>query len=181
MIRDAVPLDDAARIAQIYNHYVLHDTATFEVEPVGEAAMAARMATVQGSGLPWIVTSDSLGVTGFAYAAPFRDREAYRYTLEVTVYLDRAETGRGLGSALYRELLRRVRAMPPGRHAPAHSLVAVIALPHPASVALHESLGFEHAGTVRQAGRKFDRWIDVGYWQYVTPGDNTLAPADETA
>jgi len=165
MIRDALAMDDAERIAQIYNHYVLHDTATFEVDPVGEAAMASRIASVQDAGLPWIVTVDALGVVGFAYASPFRERAAYRHTLEVTVYLDRGETGRGLGTALYRELLRRVDNLPAGRHAPAHSLVSQIALPHPASVALHEALGFEHRGTVREAGLKFDRWIDVGYWQ----------------
>lgn len=165
MIRAADPKTDAHRLAEIYNHYVLHDTATFEMTEVSASAMSARVAKVQALGLPWLVTVDSLGPTGFAYAAPFRERAAYRWTLEVTVYVDRAETGRGVGTALYRELFRQLAALPPGAHTPAHSLVAVIALPHPASVALHESFGFEHAGTVREAGRKFDRWIDVGYWQ----------------
>jgi len=165
MIRDAVPMRDAERLAQIYNHYVEHDTATFEMEPVGEAAMATRVATVQAEGLPWIVASDALGIVGYAYAGLFKERAAYRHTLEVTVYLDRGETGRGLGTSLYRELLRRIRELPEGGHGPVHSLIAIIALPHEASVALHESLGFVHIGTVLEAGLKFDRWIDVGYWQ----------------
>jgi len=167
MMRAADPMADAERLAAIYNYYVLHDTATFETVEVSAETMAARIAKVHALGLPWIVTDDSLGATGFACAAPFRDRAAYNWTLEVTVYLDRAETGRGLGSGLYRELFRQLAALPPGPHAPVHSLVAVVALPHPSSVAIHESFGFEHAGTVREAGRKFDRWIDVGYWQKV--------------
>lgn len=167
MIRAADPEIDAQRLAEIYNHYVRTDTATFETVEISADTMAARIAKVQGLGLPWIVTDDSLGATGFAYAAPFRDRAAYSWTLEVTVYLDRAETGRGLGTALYRELFRQLSELPPGPHSPVHSLMAVIALPHPTSVAIHESFGFDHVGTVREAGRKFDRWIDVGYWQKV--------------
>lgn len=165
VIRDAVPETDAARLADIYNHYVLHDTATFELEPAAVEAMGARVARVHSLGLPWIVAEDAEGVAGFAYAAPYRDRAAYAYTLETTVYLEQGRRRQGLGTALYRELLARLRALPDGPHAPVHSLMAVIALPHPSSVALHEALGFEHVGTIRDAGRKFDRWVDVGFWQ----------------
>ncbi len=165
MIRDALPMDDAERIAEIYNHYVTHDIATFEVDQIGGAAMANRIAAVQDAGLPWIVATDALGVVGYAYASPFQVRAAYRHTLSVSVYLDRAERGHGLGRSLYAELVHRVGQLTEGPHAPVHSLVAVIALPNPASVAVHEAFGFTHRGTLADAGRKFDGWIDVGYWQ----------------
>ncbi|MDN4476042.1 N-acetyltransferase family protein [Demequina sp. SYSU T00192] len=165
MIRDAVPAADAARIAEIYGHYVTHDTATFETEPVSADDIWARIAGVQDRGLPWIVAETDGRVVGYAYAAPFRDRAAYRHTLETTVYLDADARRAGTGSALYAALLDRLRTLEGSAHAPVHSVMAVIALPHPGSVALHERLGFQHVGTVADAGFKLDRWIDVGYWQ----------------
>lgn len=165
MIRDALPVDDAARLAEIYNFYVAGDAATFEVDPIDETAMATRVSAVQGAGLPWVVATDVLGIVGYAYAAPFHERAAYAHTVTTSVYLDRAERGRGLGTTLYAEVLRRLESLATGPHAPVHSAIALIALPNPASVALHESLGFTHAGTLAQAGFKLDRWIDVGYWQ----------------
>jgi phosphinothricin acetyltransferase len=166
MLRDAVPLQDSARLAEIYNFYVETDTATFEVTPIGEAVMANRVAAVQDAGLPFIVATDSLGIAGYAYAAPFLERAAYAHTVTCSVYVDRAARGRGLGKALYTELLRRVAVVDSGPHAPVHSVVALIALPNDASVALHESVGFRHTGTIDEVGRKFDRWLDVGYWQF---------------
>ena len=170
MIRDAVPMKDAARLAEIYNFYIETDTATFEVEPIGEAIMASRVAAVQAAGLPFLVATDVLGVVGLAYVSAFRDRAAYVHTLSVSVYVDRASRGQGLGRQLYQELFRRVAAVDEGPHAPVHSLMGLIALPNDASVALHESFGFRHKGTIQEVGRKFDRWIDVGYWQ-VSVGD----------
>ncbi|WP_062318651.1 GNAT family N-acetyltransferase [Demequina maris] len=165
MIRDADPAADAARIAEIYDHYVAHDTATFETEPVSADEMWARIARVQDRGLPWIVAEEGGRVLGYAYAGPFRDRAAYRHTLESTVYLDADARRAGTGTALYSALLERLRTLDGTAHAPVHSVMGVIALPHPGSVALHERLGFRHVGTVADAGFKLDRWIDVGYWQ----------------
>jgi len=170
MLRDAVPMEDAARLAEIYNFYIETDTATFEVDPIGEAIMASRVAAVQAAGLPYLVATDVLGVVGYAYASPFHERAAYAHTLNCSVYVDRRSRGEGIGRQLYQELLRRVAGVSDGPHAPVHSLVAGIALPNDASVALHEALGFRHKGTIAEVGRKFDRWIDVGYWQ-VTVGD----------
>ena len=104
-------MDDAARVAEIYNKEITTNTATFEVEPLGEAVMANRMAAVQTAGLPFIVATDVLGVIGYAYAAPFHDRAAYVHTLTCSVYLDAASRGRGMGRALYEELIRRVRTL----------------------------------------------------------------------
>lgn len=162
---------DAERITEIYNSYVRTDIATFEVDEVGEAAMANRVAAVQAAGLPWIVATDVLGVVGYAYASPFHERAAYARTLTSSVYLDPASRGRGLGTALYRELLRRVAEVDGPPHGPVHSVIALIALPNDASVRLHESLGFRHTGTIEQAGRKFERWLDVGYWQKLVAAD----------
>ena len=114
MIRDALPMQDAERIAEIYNHYVAHDIATFEVDEIGGAVMANRIAAVQAAGLPWIVATDALGVVGYAYASPFHDRAAYRHTVTTSVYLDRAERGHGLGRSLYAELLPRVELIERG-------------------------------------------------------------------
>lgn len=165
VIRDARPEDDAAAVAAIYEHYVLHDTATFETEPPDVSVMQGRIESVLARGLPYLVAEVDGKVAGYAYAGPFRDRAAYRFTLESTIYLAPDVRRAGLGTALYAELLARLRALTGSAHAPVHSLMGVIALPHPASVALHERLGFQHVGTVRDAGFKFERWIDVGYWQ----------------
>ncbi|WP_062313326.1 GNAT family N-acetyltransferase [Demequina rhizosphaerae] len=165
MIRDAVPAADAARIAEIYGHYVAHDTATFETEPVSTDEIWARIARVQERGLPWLVAEADGRVVGYAYAAPFRDRAAYRHTLETTIYLDPFARRIGLGTTLYTSLLDRLRGLQDTDHAPVRSVMGVIALPHPGSVTLHERLGFRHVGTIADAGFKLDRWIDVGYWQ----------------
>jgi phosphinothricin acetyltransferase len=165
MIRDAEPMRDAARLAEIYNFYVETDTATFEVEPIGEAAMAQRVAAVQAADLPWIVATDAIGIAGYAYAAPFHERAAYAHTVTCSVYIDRAARGRGLGRALYASLLERVADIAEGTHSPVHTVVALIALPNDASVALHEAVGFVHKGTIEAVGYKLGRWLDVGYWQ----------------
>ena len=169
MVRQVNPDSDAPRLAQIYNHYVATDTATFEVDPVEPATMAARARSVQAAGLPYLVATDALGVVGFAYAAAFHERAAYRHTLTCSVYVDRAAHGTGVGRALYTELLRRIAAVHEGPHAPVRAVVALIALPNDASVALHESMGFVKSGHLEAVGQKFGRWIDVGYWQYMLP------------
>jgi phosphinothricin acetyltransferase len=163
-------MEDALRLAEIYNFYVETDTATFEVEPVGEARMAQRVAAVQAADLPYLVATDALGVVGFAYAAPFHDRAAYAHTVTCSVYVDKAARGEGHGRALYTELLRRIAGVATGPHAPIRTVVALIALPNEGSVALHEAVGFTHRGTLDRVGYKLGRWLDVGYWQ-VSVGD----------
>ncbi len=158
MIRDAAPAD-AAAVAAIYNHYIEHSIATFEVDLLGDDDMRARIAKTQGAGYPWLVWDESGDVRGYAYAGQFRERAAYRYSAEVTVYLAPDAARQGIGSALYGELIARLRADG------THLLVGMIALPNAASVGLHESLGFTLVGTFSEIGRKFDRWIDVGFWQ----------------
>lgn len=157
-IRSATPADGEA-LARIYNHYVRETIITFEEEAVTGAEMAARLARVQGGGLPWLVAEDDEGVAGYAYATPWKARAAYRFAVESTIYLDPARTGRGLGRPLYEALLDALRA------GGFHTAVGGIALPNPASIALHERLGFVKVAHFREVGFKFGRWIDVGYWQ----------------
>jgi phosphinothricin acetyltransferase len=158
MIRDAAPADGAA-VAAIYNHYIERTVITFEVDALGDDDMRARIAKVQSAGYPWLVWAEAGEVRGYAYASQFRDRAAYEHSAEATVYLAPGATRRGIGSALYGELVSRLRA------SGTHLVVGGIALPNEASVALHESLGFTRVGTFSEIGRKFDRWIDVGFWQ----------------
>jgi len=157
MIRAATPAD-AEAICGIYNHYVRETIVTFEEQPVLPAEMAERIVRVTATH-PWLVEEHDGRLRGYAYASVWRPRASYRYSTEGTIYLAPDCVGRSLGTALYGDLLSLVRA------AGAHTIVGALALPNPASVALHEKLGFEKAAELREVGRKFDRWIDVGYWQ----------------
>jgi L-amino acid N-acyltransferase YncA len=162
MIRTATTAD-AASICAIYNHYVLETTITFEEAVIPPAEMANRMEETLAS-LPWLVCGDPAGIHGFAYASKWKGRCAYRHSAEVTVYLDPKFTGQGLGSRLYEALLMDLRQRT------LHAVIGGIALPNPASIALHERLGFRKVAHFEQVGWKFGQWIDVGYWQLLLPG-----------
>jgi L-amino acid N-acyltransferase YncA len=158
MIRDAEPRD-AAAIAAIYGHYVLTTTISFEEVPPTADEMAQRIRAVQDGKLPWLVVELDGIVAGYAYATKWKERSAYRFSVETSVYLDAAAHGRGLATALYERLLEVLRV------AGIHSAIGGIAQPNAASVRLHEKFGFEPVAMFREVGRKFDRWVDVGYWQ----------------
>jgi len=157
-IRPATSLD-AARICAIYNHYVTTTTVSFEEDPVGEPEMARRIADVAAAGLPWLVLEVDGELAGYAYATKWRVRPAYRYSVESSVYLDRAFSGRGFGRRLYGALLDRLRA------SGLHLVIGGIALPNDASAGLHEALGFRKVAHFSEVGQKFGRWLDVGYWE----------------
>lgn len=157
-IRAAVAAD-AVAIAAIYNHYVRETVVTFEEEPVAVDAIAARIGQVAAAGLPWLVAERAGVVVGFAYAAPWKERTAYRYSVECTVYLAPGLEGRGIGSALYSALFERLE------QAGIHAVIAGIALPNERSVALHENFGMTKVAQFKEVGFKFGRWVDVGYWQ----------------
>jgi L-amino acid N-acyltransferase YncA len=157
-LRWASPLD-AASICAIYNHYVATTTVSFEEDLVLEAEMAGRIADVVGAGLPWLALDVDGELVGYAYATKWRARSAYRHSVESTIYLDPAFTGRGHGRLLYAALLDELR-----RRA-LHLVVAGIAQPNAGSVGLHEALGFTKAAHFTEVGMKFGRWVDVGYWQ----------------
>lgn len=150
---------DAASVALIYNHYVTKTTATFETEPVHPAVMADRIKQCRGLGLPWLLAEQEGSVLGYAYAVPWKPRQAYRHSCETTIYMRDEQIGRGIGTRLYAALLERLEALG------CHTAIGGIALPNPASVALHETLGFEKMAHFREVGFKLNRWVDVGYWQ----------------
>jgi L-amino acid N-acyltransferase YncA len=152
---------DATSIADMYNHYILNTAISFEEQAVTAADMAQRFEDVQVAGLPWLVMEDDGELIGYAYASRWRVRAAYRFSVESTVYLLPGKTGKGAGAQLYAALLERLRG------SGCHTVIGGIALPNPASVALHEKLGFKQVARFQDVGFKFDRWIDVGYWQIV--------------
>lgn len=158
---------DADALARIYNHYIRETVITFEIDEVDADVMAGRVAKVHAAGLPWLVAADDATVVGYAYAAAYRERAAYVHALETSVYLDPEACGRGIGTALFEKLFALLKTLDSGTsvHAPVHAIVGGIALPNDASIALHERFGMTHLGTFTEVGRKFDRWIDVGYWQ----------------
>ena len=157
MIRQAT-MDDAAQLCDIYNHYVLETPITFEEQPVTIEDMVQRIQDTLQS-LPWLVWDQGQRLLGFCYASKWKGRCAYRYSLESTVYLRPDAVGRGVGSQLYGALLDELRQRQ------FHTVIGGIALPNPASVALHEKYGFEKVAQFKQVGNKFGEWIDVGYWQ----------------
>lgn len=159
MIRSA-RVEDATQLCEIYNHYVLHTPITFEEEAVSTAEMRDRLRETMAS-LPWLVWDEGEHVLGYCHASKWKGRCAYRYSVETTVYLRPDQGRRGIGTALYGELIGKLKEQG------FHTALGGIALPNAASVALHERLGFEKVAQLREVGRKFGQWIDVGYWQLV--------------
>ncbi len=157
MIRFATP-DDATRICAIYNHFVQHTAITFEEQPVPPETMRQRILEITAA-LPWLVCEKEGELQGFCYARKWKARSAYRYSVESTIYLHPESTRRGIGSQLYGTLLDDLRGKG------LHVVMGGIALPNQGSVALHEKLGFRNVAHFKQVGWKFNRWIDVGYWQ----------------
>lgn len=157
MIRLVTP-EDAPAICDIYNHFVEHTTITFEERPVGPEEMRQRIVEIV-SAMPWLVWVEESQVQGFCYASKWKGRCGYRYSVESTIYLRRGSIRRGVGTQLYRALLDELHRKG------LHVVIAGIALPNQASVALHEKLGFRNVARFEQVGWKFNQWIDVGYWQ----------------
>ena len=147
---------DLAAITRIYAWNVAHGSGTFELDAPSPEEMERRRGDVLAKGLPWLVAEIDGVVAGYAYAGPFRPRPAYRFTVEDSVYLAPEAVGRGVGRLLLAELLARCEA------AGARQMLAVIGdSANAASIGLHRALGFEPAGTLRAAGWKFERWLDV--------------------
>ena len=157
LIRDATP-EDVTAICQIYNHYVAKTIITFEETPVSEAEMMGRMEEVKQQ-YPWIVYEADGKVLGYAYGSRWKGRCAFRFAVESTVYLSAEATGGGIGTALYEELLDRLRVLE------LHTVIGGIALPNPASIALHEKMGMTKVAHFPEVGYKQGQWLDVGYWQ----------------
>jgi L-amino acid N-acyltransferase YncA len=163
-IRDADPERDAAACAAIYAPSVEAAPTSFEERAPDAAEMARRIAAAVATHA-WLVAEHGGEVVGYACARPFEERSAYRWTASVSVYVAPEQVGRGVGRALYEELFAGLRARG------FRMACAGITLPNPASVALHERLGFVQSGVGREVGWKLGAWRDVGYYQL------ELAPA----
>ena len=155
-VRPAIE-DDLARVREIVNYYIENTDFNFRTEPQSVDEWRSQWERLHHR-FPWLVATDDQ-VVGVAYAAPWNDRAAYQWTVEATIYVDFSTQRRGVGDALYTELLARLR------RDGFHSAVAVIALPNEASVRLHERHGFVWTGGLVEAGYKRDAWHDVGFWQ----------------
>lgn len=158
MIRLA-KLSDAKCIADIYNYYVENTFVTFEEDIVSEQEMRHRIESKLKK-YCFLVWEEEGKILGYAYADEWKTRCAYEYTVESSVYLNKDAAGRGIGTKLYEHLLEQLKEKG------IHIVLAGIAIPNDASIALHEKLGFEKTGQLKEVGFKAGRWIDVGYWQY---------------
>jgi L-amino acid N-acyltransferase YncA len=155
----AAKQDDAAAVAEIYAPYVRDTTVTFEVDPPEADVMARRISSALEM-YPWLVAENSEGqVVGYAYAGRHRERPAYRWTIDTTIYIDRAHRRAGVGTRLYMSLLDILRGQG------FRSAFAEIVLPNPGSVGLHERMGFKEIGIHHDVGFKLESWCDIGYWR----------------
>jgi len=162
---------DAAAVAAIYGHHVRHGLGTFEEVPPSEDEMAQRMAVVLELGLPYLVMEDAGRVLGFSYASAFRQRAAYRYTAEESVYIHPDHLAQGIGKALVAEVISRCETLG------LRQLVAVIGDSQNAgSIGLHRSLGFLEIGVGRGFGFKHGRWVDIVQMQKPLNGGDATPP-----
>ena len=164
-IRAADPAD-AGEIARIYRPYVSDSVVSFELDPPAAEVMAERMAAA-GDVYPWLVATGPQKLLGYAYGGLHRTRPAYRFSVEVSVYLDEAARGRGLGRRLMTALLDELSSRR------FNVALAGTTLPNPASIALFTSLGFEEIGVFREVGFKFGAWRDVSWWQKRLGGEHS--------
>jgi L-amino acid N-acyltransferase YncA len=149
---------DASGVAAIYGP-IVRDTATsFEIDPPGADEIARRIETI-GAAAPWLVCEVDGSLAGYAYAGSHRVRAAYRWSVDVSVYVDPGQLRRGVGAALYTALLDTLERQG------FHRAYAGITLPNRASVALHQALGFRAVGVYREVGYKCGAWHDVGWWE----------------
>ena len=159
MIRLATPID-AEQICNIYNHYIKNSCISFEEKPVSIKKMQQRINDISTS-FPWLVYEREQQILGYAYASVWKTRSAYRYSVESTIYCSQQAVGKGIGSQLYSALIALLK------QTDTHSVIGCIALPNAGSIALHEKMGFEKVAHFKEVGRKFDRWVDVGFWALI--------------
>jgi phosphinothricin acetyltransferase len=153
-----VNTEDAEAICAIYNHYVQHTNISFEEEDVTAFEMSRRILDVTET-LPWMVIENEGVVDGYAYATKWRARSAYRFSVEISVYLSPDSIGKGYGTYLYIHLIDQLAILG------VHAVIAGIALPNQRSIELHEKMGLKKVAHFEQVGFKNQQWIDVGYWQ----------------
>lgn len=163
--------DHAAAILEIFNEAIINSTALYDYKPRSPEFMIDWFKEKEAANYPVIGMLDNDGaLLGFATYGAFRTRPAYKYTIEHSVYVHKAHRGHGIASALMEALIEIAGTQQ------YHVMVGGIDMDNTASIALHEKFGFTHAGTVQQAGFKFGRWLDVGFYQLVL--DTPFSPVD---
>jgi len=175
MIRPVSPRD-AAAICEIYNYYIEDTIISFEETPLGTAEMEDRIRKISAK-FPYFVWEEgsngmansrsSCEINGFAFINTWKERSAYRFSAELSIYLRDGFQGSGMGRKLMEKLLEEVRKTD------IHSLVAGIALPNDRSIALHEKFGFKKIAQFEEIGCKFNKWLDVGYWELIVEKENS--------
>ena len=164
---------DIAEIAAIYRYHVLYGLASFEEDPPDVDELASRRSDILGRGLPYLVAERSGRVLGYCYAGPYRTRSAYRFTVEDSIYIDKAEAGRGFGRALLAAVLDRCAELG------YRQMVAVIGGSNTwPSIRLHAALGFTRIGVLPAVGFKFGSWVDIVLMQRALGPGATSAPAE---
>lgn len=157
MIRE-VRNNDAKAIIDIYNYYIKHTVITFEEEMITSDEILKRMLLIQKN-YPWYVYIEDGKVIGYAYANKWKERSAYRFAVEISIYLEPGHTGKGIGSKLMKHLLENLKLRD------IHCVIGGITIPNAGSIAIHEKFGFKKVAHFEKVGYKFDKWLDVGYWQ----------------
>lgn len=155
-----VHINDAQQLVDIYNYYVLHTVTTFDDVPLQPNAFEEKITSIN-AGFPFIVFEQSGEILGYAYAGKWRLKPAYKNTVEITVYLKNGESGKQIGTKLYTELIKQLKAKR------IHAVIGGMTLPNAASVRLHENFGFKHVAQFKEVGLKFGKWQDVGFWQLI--------------
>lgn len=172
VLRRAEPRD-ARAVADIYAHHVLNGTASFDTVPRTAAETLERIETCHRKGWPFLVAEVGGVVVGYAYATQFRERPAYAYSCENSIYVAAGRRGQGIGRMLLNRLVEDATAFG------FRQMIAVAGGGEPASVGLHLKCGFVEAGRMRAVGRKFGKWLDTVYLQRALGSGETLAPPQE--
>ena len=149
---------DAEQIAEIYNYYILNTHHTFETEPLSADEMQQRIAETSQD-YPFLIAEYEGVIQGYVYATQFKLRQAYKHSVEISIYVRNQAKQKGIGSELYQRLLEELS------ETDVHALMAGISLPNEASVRFHEKIGYEKVAHFREVGYKLGRWVDVGFWE----------------
>ncbi|MDR2068781.1 MAG: GNAT family N-acetyltransferase [Spirochaetaceae bacterium] len=157
-VRDA----DAAAVCALYNYYVENTVITFDEKPASIEAMEDRIREVTAQ-FPWIVWEEGGVILGYAYLHPWKERNAYRFATEDSIYIRQDSQGRGIGKKLLARLLEEVKKID------IHTVVAGITIPNEKSIGLHEQFGFKKTALFPEIGYKLGKWLDVGYWELILP------------
>ena len=157
MIRD-FQLDDIKKLVEIYNYYIQHTVITFDQVPFTIADFEQKIKPIYKK-YPFIVFEENNEILGYAYGSSWRTKPSYKFTAESTIYLTKDALGKGIGTKLYTELLQRLKQQK------IHTIIGGLTLPNAASIKLHEKLGFKKVAHFKEVGRKFEQWLDVGFWQ----------------